>query len=244
MHKSILIAAAMLTLGASLASAADLPAKAPIRSSLFSGYPYGGSGFYWGINTIGGGGRADAVGVGVNPNALMTNSIAVGGTVGYTYANPTGSVFYAVEAMFDIQNFNGNTPGLSLSGPAAFEQRIKIGTPLASMLNIFPGGLGLPTVPPFPALPNGAVATNIHPYLMAGLHEDDVSVSFGLANNKAWRIAPSIGIGMMGQLTNGVAIDTWVETIFPDKAVCTGVPTAGGCIGIGQQVKVGLAILY
>lgn len=241
MRKSYFSMIVAAVLACTPAFAADvMPTKAP-SNPLFSGYPYSSSGFYFGINSMGGGGTVNATGSGVNPNSVVSNQAAVGLTLGYVYGN--GNVFYAAEAMFDIQNFNGNAPGFSFSGPASFEQRIKIGTPLSNFLSLFPS-LGLPSVPPFPALPNGQVATNVHPYLMAGLHEDDVSVNFGLANNKAWRIAPSIGVGAMGQLTKGIAVDVWAETIFPTDAVCVGVPNGKGCADIGQQYKVGLGVYY
>lgn len=234
----ICTAAALAAIALPAAAADIMPVKAPVKNTLFSGYPYAGSGFYWGINTIGGGGSVQASGVGVNPNSVVSNQIAVGGTIGYVYGN--GNVFYAAEAMFDLNNFNGNAPGFAFGGPASFEQRIKIGTPLSNVIGLFPG-LGLPSVPPFPPLPGGAVATNIHPYLMAGLHEDDVSIDFGLNRNKAWRVAPSIGTGAMGQLTNGLAVDVWAETIFPQDSICVGVV---GCGKIGQQYKAGMAVLY
>lgn len=243
MKRSVLsMVAAIAAISCASAFAADvMPTKAP-PNPLFSGYPSTSSGFYFGINTIGGGGSVNATGSGVNPNSVVSNQIGVGLTLGYVYGN--GNVFYAAEAMFDVQNFNGGAPGFSFSGPASFEQRVKIGTPLSNFLSVFPGGLGLPAVPPFPPLPNGQVATNIHPYLMAGLHEDDVSINFGLASNRAWRIAPSVGVGAMGQLTKGVAIDVWAETVFPTNAICVGVPGGKGCADVGQQYKVGLGLYY
>jgi hypothetical protein len=223
------------------ALAADLPIKAPPVNPLFSGYPYASSGFYFGLNTIAGGGSIQASGPGVNPNSVTEVQGAIGGTVGYVWASQ--NVFYAVEAMFDAQNLNGNAQGFSLTGPASFEQRFKIGTPLANFLSLFPT-LGLPTTPPFPSLPNGQVATNIHPYLMAGLHEDDVSVNFGQASNTAWSFAPSVGVGMMGQLANGIAADVWSEVVFESKSVCVGVALGNVCGNAGTKVLVGLGIYY
>ena len=231
-------------LGAMLAMpalAADLPKKAPVANPLFTGYPYTSSGFYWGLNTIAGGGSVEASGPGINPNSVTSVQGAIGGTVGYVWASQ--NVFYAVEAMFDVQNFNGTGSGFNMTGPAAFEQRFKIGTPLSNFLSLFPN-LGLPTVPPFPALPNGVTATNVHPYLMAGLHEDDISINVGQANNTAWSFAPSVGAGMMGQLTNGVAIDVWAETVFQSQAVCAGVTAGNVCGTAGQKVLVGLGLYY
>lgn len=239
--KKFAIVAALAAL-ALPAAAADLPTKAPPRSSaLFSGYPYSGSGFYFGINSLGGGGSVAAAGVGVNPNSVVSTEMGLGGTLGYVYGN--GNVFYAVEAMFDWNNFNGSAPGFSFGGPATFEQRVKVGTPLNNFLSLFPS-LNLPTVPPFPSLPNGQVATNIHPYLSAGLREDDVSLNFNLSRDRAWKVMPVLGTGMMGQLTNGVAIDTWVEVGFGDTGLCAGALPTGGCGKIGNQYRVGLGLYY
>lgn len=243
MKKTLLILAAAALAATSLcAAAADIPAKAKApASALFSGYPYVGSGFYFGLNTMGGGGSVNATGAGVNPNSVVSNQAGVGLTLGYVWAR--GDVFYAVEGMFDVQNFNGSAPGFSFNGPASFEQRVKIGTPLSNFISMFPT-LGLPTVPPFPPLPGGQTATNVHPYLMAGIHEDDVSTNFGLAKHRAWQVAPSIGVGAMGQLKDGIAVDVWVETIFPQSGSCVGVPGGKACADMGQQVKAGFAVLY
>lgn len=227
------------------AQAADIPTKAPplVKSALFGGYPYTTNGIYFGLNSMGGGGSVDAAGTGVNPNSLVSNEIGVGATIGYSWSNG-GNVFYAVEGMFDWQNFNGSTPGFSFSGPATFEQRVKIGTPLNNFLSLFPT-LGLPTVPPFPPLPNGQVATNIHPYLAGGVREDDISVNFGLPQNRAWRVMPTLGIGMMGQASATIAVDTWAEVGFGTNAVCAGVPNVGvGCAKTGNQYRVGFGVYY
>lgn len=243
--RSLIVAAAMCGGFMGIAVAADMPVKAPANAFL-AGYPYSGSGFYFGIYTEGGGGAVNGSVPGVGSASLTTNSAGVGGAVGYAWSNAKAPAFVAVEAMFGWTNFNGNSQGFGLSGPASFEQRFLLGTPLSNFLSLLPNLPNLGTVAPFPALPNGQVVTNAHPYLMAAIHEDDISLNFpGLASNREWRIAPAIGVGMMGQLTNGVAIDAWVETIFPDKAACIGpIQGAQACGGLGQQVKVGLALKY
>lgn len=243
MKKILLLCLAASAL-ASPALAADLPTKAaPKLNPIFAGYPYATSGLYWGLNTLGGGGSVNATGAGVNPNSVVSNQAGAGVTIGYAWGMANTPVFYAVEAMFDVQNFNGTQPGLSFNGPASFEQRFKLGTPLSNFLSLFPNNFGLPAVPPFPTLPNGVVATNVQPYLMVGVHEDDVSVNFGTARNTAWRIAPSVGAGALAQLTKGVAVDVWAETIFPSGAVCTGI-SQNQCSTMGQQFKVGLGLYY
>lgn len=230
---------ALFLASTTMAIAADLPVlKAPAQSSLLSGYPYAASGIYWGLNSFAAAGSATASAPGLNSNSLITNQASVGFTLGYVWATP--QVFYAIEAMFDFTNLNGAAPGLSLGGPAAFEQRLKLGTPLNNFLSLFPS-LGLPTVPPFPTLSGTAVATNIHPYLMLGLHEDDISLNFGLGDGKQWQVSPSVGIGMMGQLTNGVAIDTWAEAIIQNKSICVG---PAMCVKQDTKYQIGLGIYY
>lgn len=248
MRKSIILAAALAALAfAPAALAADMPLKAPVTNSFLSGYPYGGSGFYWGVYTEAGGGPVNGSVPGVGSASLTTTSAGVGGLAGYAWGLKSSSVFVAVEGMFGWTNYNGASQGLSLSGPAAFEQRFMVGTPLANFISLLPDLSNiLGTVPPFPTMPTGVVVSNVQPYLMAAIHEDDISLNFpGLAANREWRIAPAVGIGMLGQLTNGVAIDAWVETIFPDKASCVGpVPGGQACVGLGQQVKVGASLKY
>lgn len=241
MKKSIFGMLAAVAMMAAPAFGADvMPTKAPPSNPLFSGYPYTTSGPYFGINSIGGGGSVSASGAGINPNSVVSNEIAVGLTVGYTYGN--GNVFYAAEAMFDFQNFNGNAPGFSFSGPASFEQRLKIGTPLSSVVSLIPGLSSLPAVPPFPALPGGQVATNIHPYLMAGVREDAIGMNFGVSGNRVWQAMPVIGVGAMGQLSKGLAVDAWAEVGLAQNSICIGAAVV--CGKVGNQYRVGGAFLY
>lgn len=225
---------ALLLLTTVAAAAADIPIKAPT----LAGYPYDKSGFYWGISTWGGGGHVNGTLPGIDSAALVTNQMGIGGTVGYTWGNI--NYFYALEGTLGITNINGQTAGLSMQGPMSFMVRGKAGTPLGNFLSMFPD-LGLPAVPPFPTLPNGQVATNVHTYLFAGAKGDDVSANFGNMNQKDWRVMPVIGVGMMGQLTKGVAADVWAGTAFPSKAVCIG---GVACGGEGQQILVGFGLLY
>jgi hypothetical protein len=226
------------------ACAADMPVKARALAAPppAVGYPIG-SGFYWGLTTFADAGPVKGSIEGVGPASLTTNQIALAGTVGWAF-NAGGPAFYAIEGTFGITNFNGgNTVGLSLSGPAAFEQRFKAGVPLAQLLSYLPT-LNLPTVPPFPPLPNGQVATNVLTYLWGGMHEDDISANFGLGANKQWSIAPALGVGMVGQLSNGFAADAWVGTVFPAKGFAFGPVGQSAVLGLAQRYEVGFSILY
>lgn len=238
---ALLIAFALSLFWAPGAMAADVvKAQASPLASLANGYPYQTQGIYFGVFTEGGGGSVEGSAVGINSNSLVTNEIGVGGTVGYAWGVPGKNVFIAAEAMFGWTNFNGAAPGFSLSGPVNFEQRFKIGTPLSSFLALLPG-LNLPSAPPFPNLPNGQTVSNAQVYLMAGIKENDNSLAFGLPQFKQWAISPTLGIGTLGQLPNGVAVDVWIETVFPDKSICAG-PFA--CARSGQKVLAGLAFYY
>ena len=229
---------------ASSAMAADMPVKSPL-GSLANGYPYQSSGFYFGVYTEGGGGSVNGSVPGVGPASLTTTSADIGGSIGYAWGSKGSSVFLAAEAMFGWTNFNGSAQGFSLNGPASFEQRFKIGTPLAGILNLLPNLPSLGTVAPFPVVPVGVTTTPAQAYFMVGVHEQDISLNFpGLASGREWRIAPSIGIGLMEQWSNHIAVDAWVETIFPDKAACIGPAGSAACGGLGQQVKAGLTFLY
>jgi hypothetical protein len=229
---------------ASTAMAADMPVKAPL-ASLANGYPYQGSGFYFGVYTEGGGGAVNGSVPGVGATSLSSTSADVGGSIGYAWGSKGSPVFAAVEAMFGWTNFNGTQQGLSLSGPASFEQRFKLGTPLAGILNLLPNLPNFGPIAPFPIVPTGVTTSPAQAYFMAAFHEQDISPNFpGLASGKEWRIAPAIGIGLMEQWSNNIAVDAWVETIFPDKSVCIGPVGSSACAGLGQQVKAGLTFLY
>lgn len=227
----------VLTLFAVPAVAADMPVKAP--KQVLPGYPYDNSGFYFGAGTFGGGGHVTGVAPGVNAAALVTNQIAATGVVGYTWG--TRNAFYAIEGQFGVTNINGNTAGLSTSGPMTALVRGKVGIPLDTLLALFPSLPVTWSIPPFPLLPAGQTATNVHTYAFAGVKMDDISTNFGLSSNKEWRGAPIAGIGAMGQLTKGLAADAWVGTAWPTKALCVG-PIA--CAGEGQQVLVGGGLYY
>lgn len=230
---------ALLLLG-TVAHAADMPIKAP---KLAIAYPLA-SGVYFGVGTLGGGGTVSASVPGVNQNSLVSNEIGVAGIVGYVWNMPNSQYFAAVEGWFGWTNFNGSAQGFSFTGPATFTQRTMIGAPLHDIAALFPT-LNL-AVPPFPPLPNGQVATNIKPYLFGSVTEEDISIDLGLASNKAWRVAPGIGIGMLGQLTTGSVVDVFAMTRFPQKGVCVGagLPAGQVCGGVGTTYLAGLALKW
>jgi hypothetical protein len=241
--KKIALSLLAATLLCSAASAADqgLPTKAPVLSRA---YPLT-SGMYFGLGTMGGGGTVNATVPGVNSNSLISNQIGVAGILGYVWNAPNSQYFAAVEGWFGWQNFNGASQGFALTGPATFTQRVMIGAPLNEVAALFPT-LNL-SVPPFPPLPGGQVASNIKPYLFGSLTEDDVTIDIaGMGSNKDWRLAPGVGIGMLGQLTSGSVVDVFAMTKFPQKGVCIGVglPAGQPCGAEGTTYLAGLALKW
>lgn len=225
-----------------LAFAADvLPLKAPKLSIAYPAV----SGPYFGIGTMGGAGSVSAAVPGVNANSLTSNEIGVAGILGYAWNLPNSQYFAAVEGWFGWTNFNGSQTGFSFTGPATFTQRVMVGAPLADIAALFPT-LNL-AIPPFPALPNGQTATNIKPYLFGSLTEEDVTLDvLGAGSNKDWRVAPGLGVGMLGQLTSGSMIDVFLMTKFPQKSICfgTGLPQGQTCGGVGTTYLAGLALKW
>lgn len=231
----------------SAAFAADLPTKAApaAASSFFNAYPYGSSGFFVGLFTEGGAGSVNSSVAGVNSASLTSTQAGAGLTLGYAWGRAGSPIAYSIEGDFGWTNFNGTQAGLNLSGPAAFEQRFVVFTPLASMLSMLPllnSALG--TVPPFPALASNLTASNLQVGLMAGIDENDISVNFpGLPSNREWAIAPMIGLVAMEQLSNGTAVRSWVKNVFSERGICAG-PVANACGNRGNTVKVGVGIYY
>jgi hypothetical protein len=229
--KAAFIAAVIM--GGSCAHAADLPAKAP--AGLLAPLPLNGCGYYVGINTMGMAGAMTNTGV---PGASVVQG-ELGATFGYTCANQANSTFWFAEGMFDFANINGQSNGLSLSGPVDLFQRAGFGTPLANMLNLFPG-LGTLSTPSIPVLPPGVTAAPGQAYMYAGVHEQDVSAQFLRQSNTVWLISPEIGIGMRSRLSNAVVADVFAGVQLRSNATCIG----GVCSGLGNAARVGFSLLY
>lgn len=244
--KRIVIAAAALCALATAAPAADLPAKS--KPSTFANLltSYTGQGLYVGANMGGGGGSANVA----SANVVALQGL-VGLTVGYAWTlSPTN--FAAIEADFDVMNLStGSNAGLTLNGPADFEQRFIYGFPMGNLSQlpvlgpIFTSIFGSnSTLPPFQALPPGVTATNTHMYLFAGVDEKDVSANLGLASSRAWLIAPEVGFGNRTQLSNGFALDTSLAAQFDSQGTCVGSPFGNMCGNIGTSYIGKLKLLY
>jgi hypothetical protein len=245
MRKLILIAAlASLAVPAAAADLTIAKSQPSILSSVFSGYPYGSSGLFFGVYTEGGGGSVNATVPGVGSASLTDTQAGVGGTVGWAWGQKNSPVAFSVEGDFGWTNFNGSTAGIGLSGPLHFEERFVAFTPISSVLSLLPSLPSLGSLPPFSVLPAGVTASNAQVGFMAGIDEDDISPNFpGLADNTQWRAALMIGGVQMEQLSNNVAMRTWLKAEFPDKSVCIG-PVANACTGLSTQYKAGIGLYY
>lgn len=242
--KLMLTAAALLIALAGNAWAADqnLPInKAP------AGYPYNSSGWYVGLGALAEVARANIDSIDTGPTSLYSAGAALTGTVGWQGRLGSSGNWWAAENIVSWTNIGGTvtcTAGVPCSVNSTFgvEQRVMFGFPVTQILSFLPNwGSVFPALPP---LPNGVVTTSSHPYLMASVHEDDVSGSFGLMTGRAWQIRPGIGMGMINQWTNGFVVDVWAEYLFRNSAFTLG-PTAGiAQANEGSKALTGVSFKY
>lgn len=245
MKKLLLVVLGLLL--AAPAFGADLALKA--QGPLFTGYPYTGSGAYWGIHTFA---EIDRTGFAGQPGSIGTMyaaGAAVGATVGYQWGN--GGTFYAIEAMASYKNLGASQESAvtgSVDSRWSFTERVKLGGPMANVLNLLPNiGAAFPAMP---ALPSGGVGTT-HPYLFAAVHQDDISATFGVDSGRAWRVKPGFGVGIMQQLGTatagnpGVVMDVWAEYVAPGTGITLGAPDGSvSAVSTGAEARLGMAILY
>ena len=204
---------------ATSAFAADMPVKAPLLNPIYTGYPYGSSGLFYGIYTEGGGGPVNGSAAGVasaRPRRRLSSSAGVGATVGYAWGPRAARSPTRSRAMSATPTSTGLVAGFSMGGPLSVEVRGVAFTPLANFTQYLPNLPSWGTVPPFNALPAGVTASHTQIGLMAGWHWNDVSLDFaGLATGKEFRGAPMVGLVQMEQLSNGMrAADLHQERVF------------------------------
>lgn len=240
MHK-LTIAALAAFLIATPAIAADLPVKAPPVQ--FTGYPYNGSGFYGGIGAVGEILSAD-LGSAAGSNSVYSAGAALDVTVGYQRG--LKSTWIAIEASAQYTNIGGSvtcaagTP-CALGSKWGFEQRGLIGFPIDLIAGLLPNfGSIFPTLP---ALPNGVVTTSSHPYIYAGLREDDISAVYGVASAQVWKIQPVLGIGLREQWKAGLVVDTSAGCTFANTGLTIGGPL-GATATLGRDCRAAVRFLF
>ena len=205
-----------------------------ITKALTSGYPVK-CGMYYGLGT---GGNAGAVtGAAVGTQVVQGDLDAV---VGYTCPF-AGNAFWFVEGQGGFSNLNGSQNGLGLSGPGVFIERAGVGSPINTLLNIFPS-FNFPSVPAIPALPTGITASPGNGYLFAGLVEQDFGILTSSASGHNWILSPLIGAGVLTRLSNNVMLDTWAGwQMNATNSVCLG---NGMCAKPGNMVRIGTSLKY
>lgn len=221
------------------AGAADLPPKkaAPVLGNT---YPTS-TGFYFGIGAGGAATPVEASGLpGVNTAGLNTFGGSVFGTVGYVWGSADGSRFFRVNLDAGWQNINGQSSGISFSGPASIQAGAEIGVPFAQLAAFLPG-FGLPSFPGLPPAPSGVTYGPPHMYGGAFVDFQDVSVNFGLAKNQEWKIAPGIRLGMLVPTSNGLMLDTKLEYVWNDSSTCLG---PAMCASMGNTVRAKFAVEF
>jgi hypothetical protein len=241
MRKLLFASVSALALLSGAAHAADMALKTP-----FMGYPYGGSGFYVGIGTQGEVASANVSGSSAGTN-LYSAGAALTGTIGYQGTFGRSANWYAVENVIAWTNVGGTVTcaatNCSIGSTFGVEQRVKFGFPISTVLALLPNWGNL--FPALPPLPNGVVSTSSHPYLMVGLHEDDVSASLGLMTGRAWQVTPAVGMGMINQWTNGLVVDTGAEFSFKNTSFNLGTPQVGiGSANQGSAARAYVSFLY
>lgn len=237
-----LAAAAFAVLGFTSALAADLPVK--VRPNVLAGFPYQGSGFYVGLGAVGAVLSAD-VGGDTGGSSIFSAGAAIDITAGYQFTSTNN--WYAFEASAQYTNMGGSVAcpadACSVSSKWGFEQRALIGFPIQQVLSVLPNlGTVFPGLPPLPGGVN-ASTTNTHPYIFAGIREDDRSAAFGLARAQVWTIQPVVGLGLRQQWTNGLVADTSVGCTFAD----TGLQLGGldnASAKFGRDCRAAFRLLY
>lgn len=216
-----------------VASAFASDVNAPANKALTYQYPTTKCGLYYGVNSIGSTGSVANAAVGTQQ---VTGAIGV--DVGYTC--PAGLGFWFVDGAFDFTNVNGSTNGLSLSGPAMFEQRFGFGAPVDMIISAIPGLQSLQSaMPSLIPLPQGVSVNTSSPYVFASVSEQDVSATLGFAQNRQWLVSPGLGIGNKVRLSNGVVFDPFAEYVLNSNAMCFGPLSGSNCVKLSTQIRAG-----
>lgn len=177
------------------AQAADLSLKAPAASvaAPMLSYPVL-NGAIVEVYTSAGGSSVVASVPGIPPASLTSTTAAVGGTLGYMWTPKASPVSFSFEFHGEVQNFNGNSAGLSVQGPARLEGAVIAWAPWQKVF------AALPTLwNPFSAISTFTLPANLTPQgnALAGIGfyytAADISTAFqGVQNGKVWRGNPGL----------------------------------------------------
>ncbi len=182
MKRFVLAAAGLLALGATAASAADLPRRAPMPTKAPAYAPvYNWTGFYVGINGGGGWGTSNFNGPAFATGSFNTSGGLVGGTLGYNWQ--AGQAVFGLETDLDWANIKGS----AACGVATTCQTSD------SYLGTFRGRLGY-------------AWDRVLPYITGGLAYGDIKTniaSFGSASSTkaGWTLGGGLEFAVAGPWT-------------------------------------------
>lgn len=236
--KKFLVAMAWLWFGFP-AFAADMPVKALPKFT--TAYPYAGSGIYCGVGTHGEAQKIDVT----SPLGTPASTFAAGGTLdvgcGYTYTlSPNRWV--AFEGFISYANTGANQGLVDVSTKFSATQRAMYGGDMSMLTQWLPNlSTILPVLPPLPAAsicPAGQTCNPLsHPYVAAVLREARDEVTIGGLTEKKFRMTYGLGAGLITQMADGSAVDTWTDATSSSGAHLAGV-------GVGAPVVAKTGVTY
>lgn len=191
---------------AMFAQAADMPVKAAPK--FVTAYQYGGSGVYCFGGTHGESQKIDVVAPAGAPASVFAAGGSVDGGCGYTYTlSPTR--WLAFEGFVSYANTGANQGGVTFATKVSGTQRLLYGGDLSMLTQWLPNlSTILPVLPEIPVGSNNPLA---HPYVAAVLRESNNEANILGVTDKKLRVTYGLGAGVITQLSNGSALDTWVD---------------------------------
>lgn len=229
MKKLFLLSATALVLPA-LASAADLPVKAPVPFVIGES----GSGFYKGLGTF------------MEANSTQTtlgNANTFGGAlnvvVGYQWkVSPTGN-WLACEISGAYHNVGGSNLTGSVSARWSSDQGCKFGGPIANVLQWLPGGASFPTLPIV-----GAAVGSAHPWIGVFNHVEDAHVTdLGVTKHNVTDKF-IVGAGLIQKFCTTPTSCIAADTYFKYSPKQQGFSVLGTQQNIGNQYLVGVNFVF
>lgn len=186
------------------AVAADMAVKA-----IDQAFPYGTSGWYWGVGTLAATTNAEVT---LPANGATGNITTAGAGIGPVVGYHSGSAhsFKAIEGAVYWQNLGGSqgfdqkgAVGADTRADFSASGRVKIGgVGIMSTLGSLLPGLGLGGVAPL--VPAPVTGQPNMPYFAIGFDVNKVSASIIGVETKGWQVTPTIGMGFISQIMDPI----------------------------------------
>ena len=144
--------------------------------------------------------------------------------VGYQFRG--GLDFIAPE--LDVTYTNLGTSAITPIGNAStnsqweIEPLVKFGFPITTITAALPNLSAI--FPALPQIPANLTATNIHPYIYAGVPIRNQQASIANVSNTEWVAQAELGGGMLSQLSGGLVADTRAGCSFGGGGVAIALP--------------------